>query len=227
MKIVDYVFYSGPAKWVILYILIMSLISILLASFKPQSITDNIDGSIDSSFYSSQNKGIKKSSLLVNNKEKKNPLKNNLKVKANDVSSGPSVKYLKEYSEKYKALIFNEIHYPFTIDYQDNLKYKNVVFYVLVDDIFEEDGRTYMKAAKSYMGLNVYLKLQCNKSLTKKLRSEQYYTYIVARITKISNIYFNSKAISSKNSYDATDVDINLVSNNKNLMIIGRCLDMF
>ena len=76
--------------------------------------------------------------------------------------------------------------------------------------------------------LNVYLKMQCNNKLAKKLKDTQYYTYIVAKITRINNIYFYTKGVFSKRRYNEdTDVDINLASNNINLMITGKCLDMF
>ncbi|MFW9930793.1 MAG: hypothetical protein ACFFD1_15500 [Candidatus Thorarchaeota archaeon] len=84
-----------------------------------------------------------------------------------------------------------------------------------------------MKASKSYLGLNVYLKIQCNNTLAKKLKNTQYYTYIVAKITRINSIYFYTKGAFSQKKYNNdTDVDINLASNNINLMITGKCLDM-
>ncbi len=224
MKIVDYVFKSGPAKWIILYITIMTIIAFLFASFRPPSITDNIYNPSDSSSSTKDEKNIKKSSLVeLNKNQNKKLLINKTKIKKDTVSV--PVDLIKKYLDKYKATIFNEYHFPYTIDYQENLKNKNAIFYIVVDDIFEENGRIYLKAAKSYLGLNVYLKLQCDKTLAKKLKAIQYYTYVVAKIIRINNIYFNTKAVKRNN--DITDVDINLSSNNINLMIIGKCLDMF
>ena len=225
MKIGDYIFKSGPAKWIILYIAIMTLIAFLFASFRPSSITDNIYNPSDSSSSIKDEKNIKKSSLLDlnRNQNKKRIINNKIKIKKDSTSAPADL--IKKYLDKYSATFFNEYHYPYTIDYQENLKNKNAIFYIVVDDIFEENGRIYLKAAKSYLGLNVYLKLQCDKTLAKKLKAIQYYTYIVAKISRINNIYFNSKAVKRNN--DITDVDINLSSNNINLMITGRCLDMF
>ena len=219
MKLVDYFFRSGPAKWIILYILVMSIVSLLLASFRPQSITDNIDGSIDSTLSINNKKNIKKVSIQISKNHNKKPEKSEPKIKKDTLD--PSVKYLKEYKEKYQAVVFNDVHYSYTIDYQENLKNKNAIFYIVVDDVFQENGRTFIKAVKSYLGLNVYLKFQCDRSLTKKLKETQYYTYVVARINSINNIYINSKSVSPDN------IDINLTSNVKNLIIIGKCLDMF
>ena len=222
MKATDYIFKSGPVKWIILYVAVISAISIFFASFRPPSITDNFNSSADSS--KSKNQNIKESSLLLI-KNKKNTLVTKAKIK--EEAAAP-VDLIKKYMDKYKAANFNDYHYPYTIDYQENLKNKNVIFYILVDDIFEENGRLYMKASKSYLGINVYLKMQCNNQLAKKLKDTQYYTYIVARITRINSIYFYTKgAFSHKRYNDDTDVDINLASNNINLMISGRCLDMF
>ncbi len=219
MKLVDYFFRSGPAKWIILYILVMSIISLLLASFRPQSITDNIDDSLDSTLSISNKKNIKKASIQVLKNHNKKPGKSDPKIKKDTLD--PSVKYIKEYKEKYQAVIFNDVHYSYTIDYQENLKNKNAIFYIVVDDVFQENGRTFIKAAKSYLGLNVYLKFQCDRLLTKKLKDTQYYTYVVAKINSINSIYFNSKSVSPDK------VDINLASNSKNLIITGKCLDMF
>ena len=225
MKISDYIFKSGPAKWIILYIVIMTFIAFLFASFRPPSITDNIYNPSDSTFSEKKEKNIKKTSLIESNKNqnKKKLIINKTKIKSDSAVVPDDL--IKKYLEKYKATIFNEYHYPYTIDYQENLINKNTIFYIVVDDIFEENGKIYLKAAKSYLGLNVYLKLQCDKNLAKKLKSIQYYTYVVARISRINNIYFNTKAVKRNN--DITDVDINLSSNNINLMIVGKCLDTF
>lgn len=225
MKLGDYIFKSGPVKWIILYVAIISAISFLFASFRPSSITDTLINSTDSSAYYNKTKDIKISSLLLNkNKKKNSPEKS--KVKKDTIAT--PIDLIKKYMDKYNASNFNDYHYPYTIDYQENLKGKNVIFYILVDDLFEENGRMYMKASKSYLGLNVYLKIQCNKSLVKKLRETQYYTYIVTKINRISSIYFSSRgAFSQKRNNADTDVDINLASDNINLMITGKCLDMF
>ena len=223
MKIADYILRSGPAKWIILYIAVMTIISFLFASFKPPSITDNLYNPADSSLSVKDKKEIKKASLLPtkNNHNKKVLVKAKIKKDTVEVP----VDLIKKYLDKYQAIMFNEYHYPYTIDYQENLKNKKAIFYIVVDDIFEENGRLYLKAAKSYLGLNVYLKLQCNKALAKRLRATQYYVYIVAQIRGINNIYFSTKSV--KRSNDITDIDINLNSSNINLMITGRCLDMF
>ena len=221
MKAADYIFKSGPVKWAILYVAVISGISFFFASFKPPSITDNLNISADTSKIKTRT--VKESSLLVVKNKKKI---SDDKIKVEAVTT--PVDLIKKYMDKYKATNFNDYHYPYTIDYQENLKHKNVIFYILVDDIFEENGHMYMKASKSYLGLNVYLKMQCNNTLAKKLKETQYYTYIVAKITRINSIYFNTKgALSQKRFNDDTDVNINLASNNINLMITGRCLDMF
>ncbi|MEJ2614485.1 MAG: hypothetical protein P8Z35_05985 [Ignavibacteriaceae bacterium] len=223
MKTADYIFKSGPVKWAILYLVVISAISFFFASFRPPSITDNLNIPSDSSKTKARN--VKESSLLPA-KNKKKISDDKIKVKEEAVTV--PVDLIKKYMDKYKATNFNDYHYPYTIDYQENLKNKNVIFYILVDDIFEENGRLYMKASKSYLGLNVYLKMQCNNRLAKKLKDTQYYTYIVAKITRINSIYFYTKgAFSQKRHNDDTDVNINLASNNINLMITGRCLDMF
>ena len=223
MKAADYIFISGPVKWAILYVAVISAISFFFASFRPPSITDNLNISADSVKTNTRN--VKESSLLLV-KNKKKASDDKIKIKENAVTA--SLDLIKKYMEKYKAANFNDYHYPYTIDYQKNLKNKNVIFYILVDDIFEENGRLYMKASKSYLGLNVYLKIQCSNTLARKLKDTQYYTYIVAKITRINSIYFYTKgAFSQKRQNDDTDVNINLASNNINLMIMGRCLDMF
>ena len=225
MKLGDYIFKSGPVKWIILYVAIISAISFLFASFRSSSITDNLNSSTDSSIFSDKTKDIKKSSLLLKKDKKKTSINKNNTRK--DTIAAP-IDLIKKYMDKYKAINFNDYHYPYTIDYQENLKNKNVIFYILVDDLFEENGRIYIKASKSYLGLNVYLKIQCDKSLVKKLKETQYYTYIVTKINRISCIYFSSKGtFSQRRNNDNTDVDINLASNNINLMITGKCLDMF
>ncbi len=223
MKSAVYIFKSGPVKWTILYVALISAISFFFASFRPPSITDNLNSSADSSKYKVQN--FKGSSLqLAKNKRKTSVDK--IKIKK-EIITAP-VDLIKKYMDKYKATNFNDYHYPYTIDYQENLKNKNVIFYILVDDIFEENGQLYMKASKSYLGLNVYLKMQCSSTLAKKLKDTQYYTYIVAKIARINSIYFYTKGTFSKRRYnDDTDVDINLASNNINLMVTGRCLDIF
>ena len=222
MKAADYFFKSGPVKWAMLYVAVISAISFFFASFRPPSITDNLNNPADSSKSKTQN--IKESSLLLI-KNKKKTLINKAKIKE---EAATPVDLIKKYMDKYKAANFNDYHYPYTIDYQENLRDKNVIFYILVDDIFEENGKLYIKASKSYLGLNVYLKMQCNNKLAKKLKDTQYYTYIVAKITRINNIYFYTKGVFSKRRYNEdTDVDINLASNNINLMITGKCLDMF
>ncbi|MFZ0455790.1 MAG: hypothetical protein WCE54_12465 [Ignavibacteriaceae bacterium] len=221
MKAADFFFKSGPTKWAILYVAIISAISFFFASFRPPSITDNLNTSADSSKTKAEN--VKESSLQTV-KIKKKTSGDKIKIK----EEAAPVDLIKKYMDKYKAANFNDYHYPYTIDYQENLKNKNVIFYILVDDIFEENGRLYMKASKSYLGLNVYLKMQCNNKLAKKLKNTQYYTYIVAKIARINSIYFNTKGVLSQKGYnDDTDVNINLASNNINLMITGRCLDMF
>ncbi len=226
MKTVNYIFKSGPVKWIILYITIISVISFMLASFKPRSITDNFSSSPDSSSYATKNENIKKSSLVSSKKHVKKISKVQNKVQKDTIETSAEV--IKKYMDKYKAINFNDYHYPYTIDYQENLKDKNTIFYVVVDDIFEENGKLYMKASKSYLGLNVYLKMQCDKSLAKKLKDTQYYTYIITKISRINSIYFYTRGtFSQKRNSDATDVDINLASNNINLMITGKCLDMF
>ncbi len=226
MKIVDHILKSGPVKWILLYIALISAISFFLASFRPASITDNLNSRPDSSSHSNKTGNIKNSSLLAGkrHKEKNSPGKNKL---IGDTVETP-VNFIKKYMDKYQAINFNECHYPYTIDYQENLKNKNAIFYVVVNDIFEENGKLYMKAYKSYLGLNVYLKIECNKLLTKKLKDTQYYTYVIAKINKVNSIYFTTKGTFSPNrNSDGTDVDINLASNNINLMITGKCLDMF
>jgi hypothetical protein len=221
MKIVNHLFYSGPVRWIILYIVLISVVSIIFASFRPPSATDNIEGSNDSSRVA-----ISKTQkpLLATNK---NGHGKPLPIKEKTETAEPAIDQIKEYSKKYNAAIFSSYSFPYSIDYQEKLKNTNVIFYVVIDDIFEENGRVYLKAAKSYLGLNIYLKLRCEKSMLNKLKESQFYTYIIARIAKVNSIYFNTKAVSSKNSDDNTDIDITLASNNKSLLITGRCLDIF
>ena len=224
MKAADYIFNSGPVKWVILYVAVISAISFLFASFKPPSITDVFSNQADSAKIKLRD--IKEPPSLLTKKNKKKTA-DKIKIKEDTTLNAP-VDLIKKYKDKYEAVNFNDCHYPYTIDYQENLKNKNVIFYILVDDIFEENGHLFMKASKSYLGLNVYLKMQCSNSLAKKLKGTQYYTYIVTKIIRINSIYFYTKgAFSQKRYNDDTDVDINLASNNINLMITGKCLDMF
>jgi hypothetical protein len=220
MKIVDYFFYSGPVRWIMLYIVLMTSAAIIFASFRPPSITDNIETSIDST--KAVISKVQKPSLISNKIRhgKSSPIMEEKEI------AKPAINQIKEYSKKYNAAVFNSYNFPYSMDYQEKLKNANVIFYVVIDDIFEESGRFYLKAAKSYLGLNVYLKLRCEKSMLDKLKESQFYTYVIARISKVSSIYFNTKA-SSRNSDDNTDIDITLASNNKNLLITGRCIDVF
>jgi hypothetical protein len=222
MKISDRFLHSGPLKWTILYVIIISGIAFLLGSFKPPSLTDN-NKLIDSALTINNKKDQKHYAGISKKKEKKSAV--NLTKQKKD-STNLDKNPMQEYLEKYNAVDFGSSSYPYTIDYQEKLKNKNAIFYIVISDIFEENGKTYLKAFKSFMGLNVFLKLQCDRSKIHILKDAQFYTYVVAKIYKIKNIFF-STGIDTARSEDQINVDINLASNDKNIMITGKCLDMF
>lgn len=207
---------SSPAKWLLIYVIIISFLAFLFSSFKPKSVTDQSQ-LIDSTTI----KKVIKSEVAKSKKNGKSAADTSEKIDSLVEKINPIQKYL----DKYNAVDFSEYSFPFTIDYQENLKNKTVIFYILVQDIFEENRHYFIKAAKSFFGLNVYLKLECKKSMIDALKKTQFFTYAVVKINKIDNIYFNAKA-SSKNSKEE-NTNITLSSGDKNLLISGKCIATF
>lgn len=205
-----------PARWLGVYVITISTLALVFSSFKPKSKTDHsqlIDSTVVKNII---NKEIKKGkSKGINQKD----------TSAKIDSLIEKINPLQKYLDKYKAVDFNSYSFPFTIDYQKNLKNKTVIFYILVQDLFQENKHYYIKAAKSLFGMNIYLKIECEIPMIKRLKKTQFFTYAVIKVKQIDNVYFDARAASG--SGDEDYANITLSSKDKNLFIQGKCIDIF
>jgi hypothetical protein len=206
---------TSPVKWLIAYTIFITGLSILAASLVPDELGEEenpaISDSLSVSGVSEEQKVKETLSAAVDNSQKKDDTQARIDGLV----------------KKYKAVVFSDLNYLFTYDYQKNLKKKNVLFYLFIEDIYEEKGNLYIKSTKpSSNHLNVMLKIKCNKISSDTLMNYKYFVYMLVKVNSINKVLFDTYASISKEG-DGKEALISFDTVNEGLLFQGDCIEVF
>lgn len=210
-------FTSSPAKWLMGYSAFILITSLVIVINRPDEISgSNQTNSIDS-LKQSDEKG-KNQTVAQVTEDTLFAHKSEIKKKAEEI--------LLNFAGKNEAILFRDLDYQYSIDYQDNLIKKNVVFHFFIEDIFKEKKFTYIKGKKILSNMDVYLKLRCRDYSVEELKKFKFYIYVCANITGINKILFNANAVTAQSETGNENPGNSFDTLNEGLLITGECIDI-
>ena len=140
---------------------------------------------------------------------------------------------IKELADKYQSIIGWEENLAYTLQAQERLiTEKPILFSGYVDDVFNRDGKTFVRFSSSFLSpINYVLELECNREILDKIFSKQesgedgfgfFNEYaMIANIQKVSKPVFALKG----SVLSGEDVEINIESSGL-FTAKGICIDV-
>lgn len=149
-----------------------------------------------------------------------------------EVSEGDLV--TKELADKYQAMIGWEEDLTYTLQAQEKLTAgKSVIFKGYLDDIFNRDGKTYVRLLSSYLSTTDFvLEIECEREKINQIIASQkgekdYLGYFYDDFVVVANIQEVSKSVFELKGSALSEEEVEIeIEPSKHFVAKGTCLEI-
>jgi hypothetical protein len=124
------------------------------------------------------------------------------------------------------AIALSELNYDYTIELQNQIECKEIVFFAVIRDIYKENNKIYLFLKDYYYPRNYYY-LECKQAICDYIKNEKISSSdtiaIIAKVNNVGRMYYEVKV--TDNEDDGSYLELNVDDYNFGKAIInGECI---
>ncbi len=202
----------SPGMMMFVHTVIIIPLALILGSQTPEVETQQL-----------KNASIIDSSTLKEPVKKKKQVQN---VEQSDslLEVDPVTLKVNELLDTYKAKNFDDLRFEYTYDLQNDIVGKTILFHAYISDIYKDGRDVYIKALKTVMNNNYYLKVKCDTATARILRNNGLFSFFVVKVSGAEKIFINSGSSQRRVRIPDPEERVNSIPEKETVLITGKCL---